>query len=162
MSLSYNYRVAPNTISDLIPVVCDAIIQEYLEEVIICPSTPEEWKQVAQGFSEKWNFHHTCGAVDGKHVAIKCPSKSGALYFNYKKFYSIVLMALVEANYRFLYVSLGANGSASDGGVFKEYSLGQALEQGYAGLPYPEPLPGDDGCVTVSTVKLRLSTVSHG
>lgn len=144
MSLSYNYRVAPNTISDLVPVTCDAIIQEYLEEVMTCPSTPEEWKQVAQVFSDKWNFHHTCGAIDGKHVAIKCPANGGTLYFNYKKFYSIVLMALVDANYRFLYVSLGANGSASDGGVFKECSLGEALEQGYAGLPCPEPLPGDD------------------
>ena len=123
MSLSYNYRVAPNTISDLVPVTCDAIIQEYLEEVMTCPSTPEEWKQVAQVFSDKWNFHHTCGAIDGKHVAIKCPPNGGTLYFNYKKFYSIVLMALVDANYRFLYVSLGANGSASDGGVFKECSL---------------------------------------
>ena len=52
MSLSYNFRVAPNTMSDLIPVTCDAIIMEYLEEVMTCPSTPEEWKQVAQAFSE--------------------------------------------------------------------------------------------------------------
>ena len=52
-SLSYNFRVTPNTISDLIPVTCDAIIQEYLDEVVTCPGTPEEWKQVAQGFSEK-------------------------------------------------------------------------------------------------------------
>ena len=58
---------------------------------------------------DKWNFHHTCGAVDGKHVAIKCPPNGGTLYFNYKKlkkFYSIGLLALVDANYRFLYVSL--------------------------------------------------------
>ena len=38
-----------------------------------CPSTPEEWKQVAQGFSETWNFRHTCGAVDGKHVNVTLP-----------------------------------------------------------------------------------------
>jgi len=54
-------------------------------------------------------------------------------------------MALADANYRFLYVSLGANGSASGGEVFKVCSLGEALEQGYAGLLDPEePLPLDD------------------
>jgi hypothetical protein len=110
-SLSFNFRVATNTISYLVPLVCEAVIKEYTEEVLTCPNTPEEWKTVAEGFADKWNFHHTCGAVDGKHIAIKCPPNSGSMYFNYKKFYSIVLMALVDANYRFLCVNLGANGS---------------------------------------------------
>ena len=35
---------------------------------------------------------------------IICPKKSGSLYFNYKKFFSIVLMALVGPLYEFLYV----------------------------------------------------------
>jgi hypothetical protein len=48
-----------------------------MEEVMTCPSTPDEWKEVAKGFSERWNFHNTCRAVDWKHVAIKCPPKSG-------------------------------------------------------------------------------------
>lgn len=110
-SLSFNFRVATNTISHLVPLVCEAVIKEYMEEVLTCPNTPEEWKTVAEGFADKWNFHHTCGAVDGKHIAIKCPPNSGSMYLNYKKFNSIVLMALVDANYRFLFINLGANGS---------------------------------------------------
>ena len=42
---------------------------------------------------------------------------------NYKKLYFIVLMVLVDANYRFLYVSFGANGNISDGGVSKNVLL---------------------------------------
>jgi len=66
------------------------------------------------------------------------------MYFNYKKFHLFLSMALVDAHYRFLYVNIGANGGASDGGVFRNCSLGEALEESCAGLPDPEPLPGDD------------------
>jgi hypothetical protein len=42
-SLSYNFRVAPNTISLIINEVCDAIKAEFAAEVIQCPTTTEEW-----------------------------------------------------------------------------------------------------------------------
>ena len=77
-----------------------------------CPRTSAEWKAVAVDFSSRWNFHHTLGAIDGKHVAIRCPKNGGSLYFNYKGFHSIILFALVHANYKFMWVDVGANGSS--------------------------------------------------
>ena len=56
-------------------------------------------------------------------------------YFNYKGFHSIVLLALVDANYKFLYIDVGANGLCSDGAIFKDFNLYKALENGTAGLP---------------------------
>ena len=53
-------------------------------------------------------------------------------------------MALVDSQYMFLFVDVGAQGITSDGGVFRGTELYEALEGGYAGLPQPEPLPGDD------------------
>ena len=79
-SLMYGFRVAHNTISNIIPEVCEAIIAEYAEDVISCPTTPEEWREVAQLFETRW-----------KHVSIRCPPKGGSLYYNYKGFHSIVL-----------------------------------------------------------------------
>ena len=40
--LSYGFRVAHNTISQIIPETCEAIIAEYLEDVLRCPTTPGE------------------------------------------------------------------------------------------------------------------------
>ena len=92
------------------------------------PSTEEEWRVVARNFREKWNYPHCIGAIDGKHCVIKAPINSGSLYFNYKSSFSVVLMALVDANNQFLCVDIGAYGRQSDAGVFGNSALGQALE----------------------------------
>ncbi len=113
--------------SILIPQVCSAIVAEYKNEVLNLPTTPEAWREVANGFSIKWNFHHCCGAIDGKHVAIKKPKTSGTAYYNYKGFFSIVLLGLVDADYKFLWVNIGARGSMSDAGVFNASTLEPGL-----------------------------------
>ena len=53
-------------------------------------------------------------------------------------------MALVDANYKFLYVGIGVNGLCSDGGVFRETGLRKAVEGGRAGTPPPALLTNDN------------------
>ena len=57
------------------------LMNTQLHEVMHCPRTIAEWKTVAAEFSSWWNFHHTLGAIDGKHVAIRCPRNGRSLYF---------------------------------------------------------------------------------
>lgn len=79
--------------------------------------------------------------MDGKHVGIKCPAKSGSNFFNYKNFFSIVLFAIVDADYKFIYIDVGKNGRISDGGIFANTPIYNKLENGSLRLPADEPLP---------------------
>lgn len=145
ISLDYNWFVAHNTIGQIVNEVTEAIIEEYSEEVLPIPTTPEGWKEVAERFSKRWNFHHVLGALDGKHVAIRCPAKSGSIHYNYKKYYSIILLALVDGAYRFLWLDAGSPGSQSDAQIWNRCELLNAIEANTIGLPEPEKLPDDHG-----------------
>lgn len=82
-SLSYAFRVPHNTISGFVKEVMQAIVDEYGAKVVCTPSNPDEWRELSAKFGNRWNFHHACGALDGKHIAIKAPSNSGTVYHNY-------------------------------------------------------------------------------
>ena len=106
------------------------------------PSTAEEWKKISDEFEEMWNFPHCIGAIDGKHVLIQVPIKSGSDFYNYKSQFSIVLLALVDANYNFLFVDVGCQGRISDGGVFKNCHLYKQIEEQKLNLPASSAIDG--------------------
>lgn len=105
------------------------------------PSCEAEWKIVANDFGQRWNFYNCIGAMDGKHVKIDPPVQSGSLYYNYKECFSVVLLAVVDAQLRFMYVDVGANGRISDSGIWKNCTLKAHLDNNSLKIPEPEPLP---------------------
>ena len=72
MTLQYCILVACNMIS-LIPETFEAIIAEYQEKVLSCSKTLKKWKEVASWFAKRWNLDHAVDALDGKHMAVRCP-----------------------------------------------------------------------------------------
>lgn len=108
------------------------------------PSGPEEWLKIANKFETLWNIPNTVGAMDGKHIEFRAPRSAGSHYYNYKGRHSIVLMAIVGANYEFIYIDVGANGRLSDGGVYENCDFATALNQNSLNLPNDRPLPGTE------------------
>ena len=74
-------------------------------------------------------------------MALCYPPSAGSLYYNYKGFHSVISLALVDAEYKFLFTDVGANGNCSDSTIFKECDLFDALQTGNLKLPEPKPLP---------------------
>jgi hypothetical protein len=105
------------------------------------PSSPGEWTDVTDQFDKQWNFPHCLGSMDGKYIILQSPIKSGTEYYNYKSFFSIVLFALVDANYNFIYANVGCQGRISDGGVFKNCDLYKKMVNNSLDIPQALPLP---------------------
>lgn len=101
---------------------CQAVVKRLLALQIPVPTT-EDWLEMADRFKSKWSFPNCIGAIDGKHVCIQAPPNSGSLYFNNKKTFSVVLLAVVDADYRFRVVHVGEYGRISDGGVYRKRGM---------------------------------------
>ena len=120
------YRISQASVSKIVPETCSAIWEELKDEYLPVPNE-EKWRNIAHGFENAWNFPQCVGAIDGKHVVVQAPPKSGSMYYNYKKCYSVVLMAVVDAHYNFVVVDVGAYGKQSDGNVLANSTFGKKL-----------------------------------
>ncbi|XP_066590589.1 uncharacterized protein [Prorops nasuta] len=142
LSIALTYRIGESTARQVIIETCTAIIK-VLGPIYLRPPSDEEWIKICEGFYSKWNLPNCCGAIDGKHIQIQAPPNSGSLYFNYKKTFSIILMAACDYNYKFILVDCGEYGSSSDGGVLSRSMIGQALKNHSLNIPAGEfYLPG--------------------
>jgi len=102
--------------------VCSVIWNE-LVEVYMPTFTEQYWKDISTGFEKQANFPHCIGAIDGKHIRIIKPTGTGSQHYNYKQFFSIVLLAVVDSDYKFIYVDVGSFGKDSDSTIFKNSTL---------------------------------------
>ncbi|XP_055714961.1 uncharacterized protein LOC129809174 [Phlebotomus papatasi] len=141
MGLSLAYLLGKSTVREIVTETCKAI-WDALSEIYIT------WPHDLMISSESWyhqnNLPHCVGAVDGKHIRIQKPPKSGAKYFNYKKFYSISLLAVCDADLNFTYVCIGGFGSQSDQSVWTYSALGTALQTDDIDWPCETLLPNSD------------------
>ena len=77
-------------------------------------------------FDQEWQFRYCLGTVDGCYLPIKCPDggpESCKEYHNFKNFYSIVVMAIVDAKYLFMWASSGYPGSSHDAMILQSTGL---------------------------------------
>ncbi|XP_052238350.1 uncharacterized protein LOC127849644 [Dreissena polymorpha] len=126
--------VAENTLSVVVRDVCHAICEEYVDEIMTAPSTHEERRQLADGFLENWNFPNCVADIDGKHITIRKPSSSGSVYYNYKGFFSILLLVIVDSDYKFVCCGLGGYGSSGDAKIYNESEFLEMVQDGSIGF----------------------------
>ncbi|XP_056422433.1 uncharacterized protein LOC130362270 [Hyla sarda] len=144
LTLHFQFRLGISTISGIVWTTCNALWDCLLEEFLPQPS-PELWLHIAEKFQEVTQFPNCVGAIDGKHIRIQKPTHTGSEYFNYKKFFFTILMAVADVQYRFIAVDMGSYGRTNDSRGFRNSVMGRRIYSGEMGLPEPRAFPGTDG-----------------
>lgn len=102
--------------------------------------TEQKWRKIADEFGKFAQFPHCLGAVDGKHIRVNKFPHSGSMNLNYKSYFSIVLMAVADSDYKFTYVDIGAYGKDCDSSVFQETKFFKLMTRSQLNIPPPCPL----------------------
>lgn len=90
------------------------------------------------------NFPNCIGALDEKYIKIMALANCGSLYFSYKGYHSIVLMAIVDIEYKFIYVNIDKSTATSDGGAFARTQFYEKLIRKGLQIPNETALPGTE------------------
>uniref|UniRef100_A0A6P7H144 Protein ANTAGONIST OF LIKE HETEROCHROMATIN PROTEIN 1-like n=1 Tax=Diabrotica virgifera virgifera TaxID=50390 RepID=A0A6P7H144_DIAVI len=126
VSISYSFLIGTSTVIHIIRETCKVMWDCLNEEVLLKP-TPEVWLQIDNGFLDKWHLPHCVGAIDGKHIIQAPPKLVQLITIIRNHYYSIVLLAVCDAYYKFTLVDIGSEGRHSDGGILKNSNIGQLL-----------------------------------
>jgi hypothetical protein len=97
------------------------------------PHSEQEFKNKIIDMEEMWQIPCCLAALDGCHIPIKCPpggQESSKEYHNFKNFFSVVLMAMVDSHYRFIWGSCGYPGNSHDSVIFQSTDLWANIQEG--------------------------------
>ncbi|XP_056419239.1 uncharacterized protein LOC130360709 [Hyla sarda] len=143
-SLHLQFHLGISTISGIVRTTCVALWECLLEDYLPEPSA-QGWLDIADKFQDVTQFPNCVGAIDGKHIRIQKPAHTGLEFYNYKKFFSTILMAIADAQCPFIVVDIGTYGRTNDSRVFKTSAIGRRIYAGEMGLPGPRAFPGTYG-----------------
>lgn len=124
--------ISQPTISRIIPPVLDGIIK-LAPQFIKFPWNAAEQIPIKRGFHAIAGLPNTIGAIDCTHVRIKAPSPEAFPYLNRKRYHSINVQVICDADNHLLNVVARFPGGAHDSFIFQNSSVGMRLEQGAAG-----------------------------
>ncbi|XP_028982504.1 putative nuclease HARBI1 [Diachasma alloeum] len=125
-TLAFSFKMGIKTVSVIIAETMNTFWLTLTSRHMPVPSV-SDFLKISQDFQKKWKFPHCLGAIDGRHVAVKKPPNSGKLYYNFKGYHSIVLQAVVDANYRYIFIDVGGFGCQHDSTTFKASQFYKAL-----------------------------------
>ncbi len=136
----YHYSIAEmtglgvSTVCCIVSDVASAIVETLWKSEVTTymPKSEIEFYQKISEMEQLWQFPCCWGAIDGCHIPIKCPPgglQSCKEYHNFKNFYSIVLMAMVDAKYRFTWGSCGFPGNSHDSVILQSTDLWEQLQE---------------------------------
>ncbi|WKX90430.1 hypothetical protein Q1695_009353 [Nippostrongylus brasiliensis] len=141
VALSHEVRLGRATVMKIVYECCRAIKDELWSDTFPTP-TAADWHQSAEQFRRLWRYPRAVASIDAKHFRCNAPRKSGSSFYNYKGFFSIVLLAIVSGGYRIIAFDVGGKGKNSDSSLFRTSALKPFLEEAKSQFPRGGDLNG--------------------
>ncbi|XP_075559184.1 uncharacterized protein LOC142590668 [Dermacentor variabilis] len=133
-TIAHLFGIGRSTVNVLCREFCKAVIDQ-LEGEWLHMIRRQELKQHIREFFALSGFPQGIGALDGCHFCVSPPKENAVDYHNYKGWYSIILLAMVDHMYRFRYINIGAPGRCHDANVYARSRLSTLVEGAYFSLP---------------------------
>ncbi|CAF0962216.1 unnamed protein product [Rotaria sordida] len=91
-------------------------------------NTNQETEDTINEFLNMFDYSMYIGALNGIHISVKSPLELETDHYNYKKFYSVIMLAVVNCDLEFTYINFGASGQCNDGSVYTRSNLSKVLQ----------------------------------
>lgn len=127
-TISHLFRVGGSTAGLIIHEFCTVLIDLVFHRFICFPTTIAEIEETMEGFLNKCGYPMCLGSLDGTHISIKPPIGMEPDYYNYKKFFSVIMLASVNSNLRFTYINIGEPGRCNDSSVYNRSTLYEVVQ----------------------------------
>lgn len=126
-----------------------AILWNTFQPIHMAIPTIADFLTISQQFYEKWDFSNCLGAIDGRHIARRSLHNQDRFTKTTKNLFSVVLQAVVDANYKYLFIKVGNYGSHSNAGTFQSLTLYRALTQHRIKISADKKLPDSQLTLTL-------------
>ena len=121
------------------------------------PSTDEEWKAMAAGWSQQeTQLVNIIGAIDGTHIPIAEPPDSQGEYYNRKGFHSYNVQAICDSHGLFIDVCIGNPGCQNDIAVLYSSRL---YRETWHTIPPAHFIIGDGGYVLLEWLLIPYNEI---
>ena len=111
-TLAHLFGIGRSTACEITHEVVEAINHVLLPKYLKFP-TGHQMEKVILGFRESWNIPQCAGAIDGTHIPIIGPSENHTDFYNRKSHFSMIAQALVDDEYKFMDIYVGALGKCT-------------------------------------------------
>ena len=137
----YYYTIAEmtglgtSTVCEIVSEVTKSIINKLWYDQVSkhFPRNEQEFQYKILDVEEVWQFPCSWAASDGCHIPLKCPAgglEANKEYHNFKDFYSIILMAMVDGKGKFIWASCEFPGNSHDSIILQSTNLWSKITAG--------------------------------
>ncbi|CAF0959072.1 unnamed protein product [Adineta ricciae] len=122
------FGIGRTTAGQILHEFCEVLVNNFFHRFIKFPTTSQEIQNTVNDFYIRCGYPMCIGSLDGTHIPIKPPTGFETDYFNYKKYHSVIMLAVVNSSLLFTYVNVGAPGRCNDSSVFSRSTLSDVIQ----------------------------------